>query len=105
MDRDGAALKELISQKAWCILGRVQRHGENSKSEIPKSVLEAVPLLIDFPVQRFWVGYDSEADVLYISFRRPQEATDSEMTDEGILLRHRNDQFVGITVLDASTRS
>jgi len=73
--------------------------------EVPKSVFQAVPLLIDFPVQRFWVDYDSEADVLYISFRRSQEATDSEMTDEGILLRHRDDQLVGITVLDASTRS
>ncbi|MEJ2555603.1 MAG: DUF2283 domain-containing protein [Anaerolineae bacterium] len=71
---------------------------------IPDSVFQAVPLLIEFPVQRFWVDYDSEADVLYISFQRPQKATDSEMTDEGILLRYRDSQLVGITVLDASTR-
>ncbi|HBY93894.1 MAG: DUF2283 domain-containing protein [Ardenticatenaceae bacterium] len=61
-------------------------------------------LLIEFPVRRFWVDYDSEADVLYISFQRPQKATDSEMMDEGILLRYRDSQLVGITVLDASTR-
>jgi uncharacterized protein YuzE len=71
---------------------------------IPDSVFQAVPLLIEFPVQRFWVDYDREADVLYISFQRPQKATDSEMTDEGILLRYRDSQLVGITVLDASTR-
>jgi uncharacterized protein YuzE len=63
-----------------------------------------VPLLIEFPAQRFWVDYDSEADVLYISFQRPQKATDTEMTDEGILMRYRADKLVGITVLEASTR-
>jgi len=64
-----------------------------------------VPYLIRFPSQRFWVDYDEEADVLYISFRRPQKATDSEMTDEGILLRYREDELVGITILDVSARS
>jgi len=73
--------------------------------ETYSSVLQAVPLLIDFPVQRFWVDYDREADVLYISFQRPQKATDTEMTNEGILFRYRGKQLVGITILDASTRS
>jgi len=72
---------------------------------ISRSVFQAIPLLIDFPAQRFWVDYDSDADVLYISFQRPQKATNTEMTDEGILLRYRGNQLVGITVLDASTRS
>ncbi len=72
--------------------------------EISKSVFRAVPLLVDFPASRFWVDYDQEADVLYISFQRPQKATDTEMTDEGILFRYRGKQLVGITVLDASTR-
>ena len=71
-------------------------------AKIPTSVFQAVPLLIDFPAQRFWVDYDSEADVLYISFRRPQKATDTEMTDRGILLRYRDSELVGITILDAS---
>jgi uncharacterized protein YuzE len=72
--------------------------------EVSRSIFQAVPLLINFPVQRFWVDYDREADVLYISFQRPQKATDTEMTDEGILYRYRGQQLVGITVLDASTR-
>lgn len=72
---------------------------------IPESVLQAIPMLVDFPQQRFWVDYDREADVLYISFRRPQTADDSIMTEEGILLRYRQEELVGLTVLDASERS
>jgi uncharacterized protein YuzE len=68
-------------------------------------VLQAIPMLIEFPHQRFWVDYDAEADVLYINFQRLQRATDSQMTDEGILLRYRGKQLVGMTILDASTRS
>lgn len=74
------------------------------KTIIPDSVLQAVPMLVDFPQRRFWVDYDQEADVLYISFRRPQNADDSIMTDEGILLRYRQEELVGVTVLDAPTR-
>ena len=74
-------------------------------SQVVESVTRAVPLLLKFPERRFWVDYDEETDVLYISFRRPQKATDSEMTEEGILLRYKGDELVGITVLDASTRS
>ena len=72
--------------------------------EHARSLSQAIPLLLDFPASRFWVDYDQEADVLYISFVRPQKATDTEMTDEGLLLRYRNRQLVGVTVLDASTR-
>ena len=67
-------------------------------------ILDALPYLIRFPSQRFWVDYDKEADVLYISFRRPQKATETELAEQGILLRYRRDELVGITVLDASTR-
>ena len=70
-----------------------------------RAVTQAVPLLLRFPMKRFWVDYDKEADVLYISFRRPQGATDTRMTDEGILLRYQGKELVGMTVLDASTRS
>lgn len=68
-------------------------------------IVHAVPYLIRFPSQRFWVDYDEKADVLYISFRRPQRATDSEMTDEGILWRYRGDELVGVTILDVSARA
>lgn len=76
-------------------------------ANIPPTVFKAVPLLTHFPSRRFWVDYDAEADVLYIGFERPQRATDTddtEIADEGILLRYREDRLVGITVLEASTR-
>lgn len=68
------------------------------------SVFEAIPLFTSFPVKRFWVDYDQEVDVLYLSFARPQKATDTEMVDDGILLRYCGKRLVGVTILDASTR-
>jgi uncharacterized protein YuzE len=73
--------------------------------QVFQSITQAVPLLLRFPGQRFWVDYDAEADVLYISFRRPQRATDTELTDQGILLRYRGKELVGMTILEASTRT
>ena len=52
---------------------------------------------------RFWVDYDQEPDVLYMSFERPQKATDTAMTEHGILLRYRGNKLVGLTILEAST--
>jgi len=72
---------------------------------IPANILSIVPSLLTLPQSRYIVDYDEEADVLYISFHRPQRATNSVMTDEGLLLRYRDDQLVGITILDASTRT
>jgi uncharacterized protein YuzE len=42
--------------------------------------------------------------VLYLSFERPQDATDSLMLGDGILVRYRGDKLVGITILEASKR-
>lgn len=69
-----------------------------------QAIPQAVPLFVAFPTTHFWVDYDQEADVLYMSFARPQKATETELTDEGLLLRFRHKQLVGVTVLDASTR-
>ena len=74
-----------------------------SKKQIIE-LLKIVKLLIGLPAKRFWVDYDKEADVLYISFKRPQKATDSEMLDNGIILRYKKDEIVGITILEASKR-
>ena len=67
-------------------------------------VLRAVPRLIDLPETSMWIDCDVEADVLYLSFRRPQRATDSEMRDDGIIVHRRGSQIVGLTILQASTR-
>lgn len=67
-------------------------------------VFEATPHLLKFPKKKVWIDYDKEADVLYLSFERPQQATDSEMRDDGVLLRYKHDKLVGITILEASKR-
>ena len=41
-------------------------------------IAKAVPLFVAFPTTHFWVDYDQEADVLYMSFARPQKATETE---------------------------
>jgi uncharacterized protein YuzE len=66
-------------------------------------ISEAVPHLIRLPERKAWIDYDEEADVLYISLKRPQKATDTKfLMDKGILLRYRAKDLVGVTVLDAS---
>jgi len=68
------------------------------------SILQAVPALVELPRRSMWVDYDADADVLYLSFDRPQSATDSEMRDDGILVHRRARRIVGLTILDASQR-
>ena len=58
-------------------------------AEEVKRVVNMLPAILEFPVKRFHVDYDREADVLYISFYKPQKATDTEVTEEGIPLRYK----------------
>ncbi|MHA1644215.1 MAG: DUF2283 domain-containing protein [Candidatus Freyarchaeota archaeon] len=67
-----------------------------------KKKVDAVLIPLDFSTERFYVDYDEEIDVLYINFERPQKATDTEVTGEGVLLRCREDKPVGITIPNAS---
>ena len=40
---------------------------------------------------------------LYINFHQPAlVADDSELTEEGILIRYRNDEIIGLTILNVS---
>ncbi|MFO7634588.1 MAG: DUF2283 domain-containing protein [Caldilinea sp.] len=72
--------------------------------DLARAATAAAPSLLGLAQHRFWVDYDQEADVLYINFRRPQQATNSVLTEDGVLLRYRAEELVGITLLDASTR-
>ena len=49
-----------------------------------------------------WVDYDKEADVLYVSFRKPQRANKTLELDDDILVRKDGREIVGITILNAS---
>ena len=74
------------------------------RKEVIKEIFKAAPHLLKFPEQRMWIDYDGEADVLYISFKRPQKATDSEMLESGILVRYNGEEIVGLSILEASKR-
>jgi len=42
--------------------------------------------------------------VLYINFKKPSHATDSELTDDDIIVRYEGGEMVGLTILHASKR-
>ncbi|MEK7399830.1 MAG: DUF2283 domain-containing protein [Candidatus Poribacteria bacterium] len=56
------------------------------------------------PFKHIWSSYDEEADVLYLNFKKPSRADDSELTDDDIIIRYENGEVIGITVLHASQR-
>ncbi|MEA3459653.1 MAG: DUF2283 domain-containing protein [Chloroflexota bacterium] len=59
--------------------------------------IEALPELVSISRQ-VWIDYDEEADVLYISFRKPQRATDSVL-EENIIYHYDGESLVGMTVI------
>ena len=50
------------------------------------------------------LSYDQEGDVLYISFGEPKPADDSDLTDEGVIVRLREGRIVGLTILNATKK-
>ena len=54
--------------------------------------------------EKIGLDYDAEGDVLYISFGEPQPADDSDVTDEGVVIRTRLGKIVGLTILNARDR-
>ena len=72
-------------------------------AEVEK-VSALVPHLLGIPHKRIWVDYDEEADVLYVNFKRPSRADDSELTDDDIIIRREKGEVVGMTFLNAAKR-
>lgn len=68
--------------------------------ENKENIKEAIPYLLKLPSKRIWVDYDEEADVLYISFRKPQQANDSVMEDD-IIYHYHDKELVGLTIVHA----
>lgn len=59
--------------------------------------------ILRFPTHNVWLDYDKEADVLYMSFRKPQRVTKTVEMDD-ILIRKDGKEIVGLTILNASRR-
>ncbi len=60
--------------------------------------------ILKLSAKQIWIDYDSEADVLYMSFRKPQRASETIELDNDMLLRKAGKEIVGLTILNASTR-
>jgi uncharacterized protein YuzE len=68
------------------------------------AILESTVSFLKLGAKKLWLDYDEEADVLYVSFRRPQKATDSRL--EGDLIYHyRDEELFGVRILHASELS
>jgi uncharacterized protein YuzE len=66
--------------------------------------LRVLPAAMHAPSGSLWTTYDVEADVLYVNFRKPSIATDSELTDDDIIMRYDGDELIGLTILHARSR-
>ena len=69
-----------------------------------RAYLKILPSVQRSPEQTVWVTYDKDADVLYINYKKPSIATDSELTDDDVIVRYEGDDIIGLTVLHASRR-
>ncbi|MCZ6633433.1 MAG: DUF2283 domain-containing protein [bacterium] len=72
--------------------------------EAPPIDLRFVSELLRLPSDHVWSDYDEDADVLYLSFEKPQCANDSMMEEDGNIYHYRDRQLVGITVPNARAR-
>lgn len=63
-----------------------------------------IPAVRHSPKHYLWSSYDAEADVLYVNFKKPSRADDSELTDDDVIIRYEQGQVIGLTILNASHR-
>ena len=72
--------------------------------EMVEQYLKIIPAVKAAPQKYLWSSYDAEADVLYINFKKLSHATDSELTENDIIIRYEGAEIIGLTVLHASKR-
>ncbi|MFH0926241.1 MAG: DUF2283 domain-containing protein [bacterium] len=76
-----------------------------NKDKTLQTWLDLSSNIVKSSVEHVWIDYDKEADVIYVSFRKPQRATHTEeLEDDDILIRSDGDTIVGITIMNASTK-
>jgi uncharacterized protein YuzE len=70
-----------------------------------QNYLKLLPNVRQAPQNSVWMSYDQEADVLYVNYRKPSVATDSEITQDDVIVRYEGEEVVGLTILHASQRT
>ncbi len=75
-------------------------------TENPSDFLSLLPAVSNSPNRRLCASYNEEGDVLNVHFGpQSKPPTDSELTDDDIIVRYDGDEVIGITILHASLRS
>lgn len=54
--------------------------------------------------KNIWSDYDQEADTLYIHFKKPCIADNTQTTNDDVIIRFENEEVIGLTILNASKR-
>jgi uncharacterized protein YuzE len=70
-----------------------------------QNYLKLLPNVRRSPQNSVWMSYDQEADVLYVNYRKPSVATESDITEDAVIVRYEGDEIVGLTILHASQRT
>ncbi len=70
------------------------------EEKIMSNIWKIIPQFVKIAKQ-MWIDYDQGADVLYISFARPQNADNSVM-DGNVIFHKRGNIIVGLTITNAS---
>lgn len=70
--------------------------------QILRDTIKFLPYMMKLPSRHAWFDYDKGADVAYVTFEKPQQADDTEIFDNGVLVRKRGERIVGVTFLNVS---
>jgi len=76
----------------------------NKTADFVTNCVSLATKILELPAPHFWMDYDREADILYMSFRRPQKATETVEFGDDILIRKDGKDIVGLTILNAWSR-
>jgi len=99
-EKDGFIITAFLMKR----IKQLNKRKKNMGTPEIEQILNILPNLLAIPHTRIWTTYDKEADVLYINFKKPSHADDSELTDNDIIVRYEKGEIIGITVLNASKR-
>ena len=69
---------------------------------ISKNTIQMAPYAISSNFSNIFIDFDRDADVLYINFKKPSIATDSEILNDDIIIRKNDGETVGVTIMHAS---
>lgn len=75
---------------------------EQSIINSSKLVISDLVQLVKYGKDKLFIDYDEEADVLYVSFGKPQKADDSIHEEDDIIKRKRGNRIIGLTILNAN---